>query len=265
MKFNSRHPSESTRVRPPQRATRPRLNAPLTFVCVRGGPSAAVRSVTAQRLLVSAPEDVVPALALRLYRAYWRDDEDVADAAVLGRIAAEFGLDLSAAEAAPAKDGLRRNTQEAFERGAFGVPAFWVEGARNGYAAPGEPGRLFWGQDRLHFALHAAGLPRELCEPPQLVEDARLGAGRALTFYHDFSSPWSYLASLRVREVAAASGATVKFVPILLGALFRAIGTHNTPVVTCVRRCSSVCLLLLAHVGARGSQNERGEAQLRHA
>ncbi|HEX2572431.1 MAG TPA: 2-hydroxychromene-2-carboxylate isomerase [Polyangia bacterium] len=52
---------------------------------------------------------------------------------------------------------------------------------------------------------------------------------RRLTFYYDFSSPWSYLGSTQVERVAQENGATVEWRPILLGALFKAIGTPIVP------------------------------------
>jgi 2-hydroxychromene-2-carboxylate isomerase len=50
-----------------------------------------------------------------------------------------------------------------------------------------------------------------------------------LTFYYDFSSPWSYLGSTQVERVARDNGAVVEWKPILLGALFKAIGTPMVP------------------------------------
>jgi 2-hydroxychromene-2-carboxylate isomerase len=77
------------------------------------------------------------------YRATWVDDRNVSDPAVALEIGVELGLDggeLSAGSASAAvKERLRANTEGAIERGAFGVPTFFV----------GE--ELFWGQDRLDF------------------------------------------------------------------------------------------------------------------
>lgn len=77
------------------------------------------------------------------YRATWVDDRNVSDPAVALEIGVELGLDreeLSAGSVSPAvKQQLKANTERAIERGAFGVPSFFV----------GE--ELFWGQDRLDF------------------------------------------------------------------------------------------------------------------
>lgn len=53
--------------------------------------------------------------------------------------------------------------------------------------------------------------------------------GRRLEFFFDFSSPFGYLASVAVPEVAVRHGAEVVYKPILLGGLFRAIGTPQVP------------------------------------
>ena len=50
-----------------------------------------------------------------------------------------------------------------------------------------------------------------------------------LRFVHDFASPFSYLASTQIERLAAQANIDVEWSPILLGALFRAIGTPNVP------------------------------------
>lgn len=45
-----------------------------------------------------------------------------------------------------------------------------------------------------------------------------------LEFYFDFSSPYGYLASERIDDLAARFGRTVRWHPILLGVVFRATG-----------------------------------------
>jgi 2-hydroxychromene-2-carboxylate isomerase len=48
-------------------------------------------------------------------------------------------------------------------------------------------------------------------------------------FYYDFSSPYAYLGATQIERVAAERGARVIWRPILVGALFNAIGTPNVP------------------------------------
>ncbi len=42
-------------------------------------------------------------------------------------------------------------------------------------------------------------------------------------FYFDCSSPWTYLAFMRIRPVCAAAGATIEWKPILVGGVFNAV------------------------------------------
>ncbi len=50
-----------------------------------------------------------------------------------------------------------------------------------------------------------------------------------LAFYFDYSSPFGYLASVDVADVATRHGAELAYEPILLGGLFKAIGTPLVP------------------------------------
>jgi 2-hydroxychromene-2-carboxylate isomerase len=47
-----------------------------------------------------------------------------------------------------------------------------------------------------------------------------------LEFFYDFVSPYSYLASTRVEELARRTGATLRYRPFLLGGVFKATGNH---------------------------------------
>lgn len=168
------------------------------------------RTVDAMRLLVAADEARRPALTHALYRAYWVEGRDVADRAVLAEIAAAHGLDAQAIERPEVRDGLFEITAEAAGRGVFGVPAFVI----------GD--RLIWGQDRLHFVEDALGGTPE-------PYAGRRAAGGQVRFFHDFASPFSYLASTQIERLAAEHDAALTWSPILLGALFREIGTPDVP------------------------------------
>lgn len=82
-------------------------------------------------------------LAASLYPAMWVHGRDLSDLSVLGELIDAAGLPsneyLTAIETDAVKDRLKANTQEAADRDAFGAPTFFVDG------------RLFFGQDRLHF------------------------------------------------------------------------------------------------------------------
>lgn len=168
------------------------------------------RTVDAMRLLVAAGGARVP-LTHELYRLYWVEGADVTDRAVLAAAARRHGVDPGVIDSPEARQGLFDTTAEAAARGAFGVPSFAVGDT------------LWWGQDRLHFVEEALGHagPRKL--------RGQAAPGARLRFFHDFSSPWSYLASTQVEALAAGYGVEVEWTPILLGGLFREIGTPDVP------------------------------------
>lgn len=78
-----------------------------------------------------------------VFDAYWRDGHDISQPAEVERICAAVGLDgkamIEAASSAEVKDDLRKYTDDAVSRGAFGAPAMFIGN------------ELYWGNDRLHF------------------------------------------------------------------------------------------------------------------
>lgn len=52
---------------------------------------------------------------------------------------------------------------------------------------------------------------------------------KEVSFFFDFSSPFAYLASTQIESVAARAGASVRYRPFLLGALFKALGGPDVP------------------------------------
>lgn len=86
-------------------------------------------------------------------------------------------------------------------------------------------GRLFWGTDRMFMVERALGLSSSA--PERLMPAPSHGAA-TLTLFFDFSSPWSYLAVARLPELlrdVSPMQVTVEWIPVLVGALFKAIGT----------------------------------------
>lgn len=81
------------------------------------------------------------AFAHAAMNAFWRDGRDISQPEIVAAVAEEMGLDgdslVALANGQAAKDGLRKNSDEAVERGAFGAPSFFVGEA------------LYWGNDRL--------------------------------------------------------------------------------------------------------------------
>ena len=82
-------------------------------------------------------------LSQTLFRSYWERDENIADPEVLANLISGMQLDPSSvferANSPEIREALREVTGRAAERGAFGVPTFFV----------GED--MFWGKDRLNF------------------------------------------------------------------------------------------------------------------
>jgi 2-hydroxychromene-2-carboxylate isomerase len=56
--------------------------------------------------------------------------------------------------------------------------------------------------------------------------------GHTLDFYWDFSSPFAYLGSTQAAALAGRTGATLTWRPMLLGAVFKAVGTADAPILT---------------------------------
>lgn len=199
-----------------------RRDVPLTFPA--GHP---IRTVRALRVLLGLPEAVWPAAIHALYRAYWVDNADITRADVIGGALARAGIDataaLAGAESPAIKDELRRRTDQAVALGAFGAPAIVVDGL------------LLWGQDRLHWLeAIAGGWQPDAGAPPRVIpaDPAALappGPGRVVDFWFDFSSPFAYLGSTQIEAVCRAAGATVRWKPLLLGALFKQVGTPDVP------------------------------------
>jgi 2-hydroxychromene-2-carboxylate isomerase len=108
-----------------------------------------MKTVTALRMILLAG-DRAPALTQRLFRALWVDDLDLADEAVLARLAEEAGCDpglVEGTKAQAAKQALIDSTAEAQAAGVFGVPTCVVHDPAGPIA--------FWGQDRLDLVAAA--------------------------------------------------------------------------------------------------------------
>jgi len=214
-------PQEPMRSMSPNKA---RLNAldmlrqaALAGVPARWYPRHPQRTVRAMRLVVGAPEEHRPSLSRALYRAYWVDHREISDPAVVDAIAREQGLDPAIADTSEAREALFATTAEAADLGGFGVPIWRLTGA-------GEADGWWWGADRLPLVAAALGSTWPAPQPLPRAQDPL-----PITFFHDFSSPFSYLASRQIPTLATQEGTTVSWEPILVGALFNAIGTPNVP------------------------------------
>jgi 2-hydroxychromene-2-carboxylate isomerase len=97
--------------------------------------------------LVAMEMGAFDAYARAMFRGMFVDDLDIGEPQTFARLIEEAGLDPEAIRAGierpDIKARLHELTQEAADRGAFGAPAFFVEG------------ELFWGNDRLAFVEEA--------------------------------------------------------------------------------------------------------------
>jgi 2-hydroxychromene-2-carboxylate isomerase len=98
-------------------------------------------AVAAQRL------GIFPAYHDAIYRAAWAEGLDLGESTVLTGVLQRVGVNvaelIAASERQDIKDELRRNTEDAVARGAFGAPTFFV----------GD--EMFWGNDRFDFVEEA--------------------------------------------------------------------------------------------------------------
>ncbi|RME20947.1 MAG: hypothetical protein D6798_19240, partial [Deltaproteobacteria bacterium] len=195
-----------------------------------------LRTLDAMRLITSAPPATRPALSRALFEAYHVENRDITDRSELAAIAADHGLDLDAIDDPDVKADLRRRTEHAVSLGIFGVPTLWARTDRH------PEGRFWWGVDRLHIAEAALmGATTRDAAPAPLDRDGAVprsppplpvSAPARVELYHDFSSPFSYLASTQARRITEEHGATLVWRPMLLGALFRDIGAPMVPLHT---------------------------------
>jgi 2-hydroxychromene-2-carboxylate isomerase len=75
----------------------------------------------------------------RIFNAIWTTGDEATDLVAFKALADELGVDPSTLDSPEVKDRLRRNTEDAAQRGVFGVPTYAVDG------------ELFWGADAIGF------------------------------------------------------------------------------------------------------------------
>ena len=175
---------------------------------------------TVEALRATLATDLDPAVIRGFYHAYWVDNAPISEPETIGRVLREAGHDpavvLARAATQEIKDDLRARTDAALDLGIFGAPAFVADG------------QLYWGLDRLPFVTGRSvsetyGLPEPQYAP---------GMPHTLDIYWDFSSPFAYLGSTQAQALAARTGATLRWKPMLLGGLFRSIGQVDAPMNT---------------------------------
>ncbi|MDR3469428.1 MAG: 2-hydroxychromene-2-carboxylate isomerase [Xanthobacteraceae bacterium] len=91
-----------------------------------------VNSVKAMRgCLLVAPQGKLVAFARAVFEAYWGDDQDISQDAVLAEVSARTGIDrdwfFAGIATQPIKDALKANTDELIRRGGFGSPTIYLD------------------------------------------------------------------------------------------------------------------------------------------
>ncbi|HSQ65134.1 MAG TPA: 2-hydroxychromene-2-carboxylate isomerase [Polyangiaceae bacterium] len=106
-----------------------------------------MNSLKAMRVWLALPEGRRGAFREKTYRAYWAEDRDISDEAVLRELIGEGADEVLARTQDPAiKQALIDATNKAVERGVFGAPTWIVD-----------DNELFWGQDRIPLVERALG------------------------------------------------------------------------------------------------------------
>ena len=178
-----------------------------------------VKSVRALRTLLALPEGSWTAFIESVFKAYWIGGTDISSEVVIANVLSTLDLSedqiITAKEANcnPAiKEELRNRTDAAIKRDVFGVPTFFSS------LKPGEAVQQFWGQDRIEFLETQSPTGKSVNSESKCFE-----------FFFDFSSPYAYLASTQIEEIEESTGAECIWTPMLLGALFKSLGTADVP------------------------------------
>ena len=217
------------------------------------------KTTAALRLLYSIEDGPARAkLSKALFRAYWVEGRDVSAKSVLTNVVYHASIPGALALIKAIEDGsfegekqrreLETSTDQAVKRGTPGVPGFWLPGeVWTDKRGQKQHGRLYWGQDRMHFVesvLLAQGenktgdeigkiMPTLQNLLPRCTRDASIPGGEEvkLEFWYDFSSPWAFLGWTQLARLQRQFGSRlqIEMKPFLLGILFREIGAPNTP------------------------------------
>lgn len=134
---------------------------------------------------------------------------------------------------------LEVSTDFAVQRGAPGVPSFWIpEEVWTDKSGKARKGRLYWGQDRMHFveavlkalnegkngdSISRVSKPLQSLLPRSSWSGIPDGQEVRLEFWYDFSSPWAFLGWTQLARLQRDFGnrLSVEMKPFLLGILFR--------------------------------------------
>jgi len=108
-----------------------------------------IRSLNLMRGVLVAEEDNIKKYYIEnIFNTIWQDGLNMNDTVVVQKILQNLNINPKTfslrATSSLIKDLLRKKTNEAYEKGVFGAPTFVVNK------------KIFWGQDRIEFALREA-------------------------------------------------------------------------------------------------------------
>ena len=108
-----------------------------------------IRSLNLMRGVLVAEEDNYKSYYIdSVFNAIWQDGLNMNDENIIEKILKNLNVNpktfLLRSASSSIKDSLRKRTNEAYEKGIFGAPSFVSNN------------KIFWGQDRIEFALNEA-------------------------------------------------------------------------------------------------------------
>jgi 2-hydroxychromene-2-carboxylate isomerase len=108
-----------------------------------------IRSLNLMRGVLVAEEDNVKSYYIdTIFNTIWRDGLNMNDEVIIEKVFKNLNINpktfLLRLTSSLIKDTLRKKTSEAYEKGVFGAPTFIANN------------KIFWGQDRIEFALKEA-------------------------------------------------------------------------------------------------------------
>ena len=108
-----------------------------------------IRSLNLMRGVLVAEEDNYKSYYIdEIFNAIWQDGLNMNDENIIQKILKNLNVNpktfLLRSASSSIKDSLKKRTNEAYEKGIFGAPSFVANN------------KIFWGQDRLEFALNEA-------------------------------------------------------------------------------------------------------------
>ena len=188
-----------------------RVHLPLSWPATHPMPT-----TNANRFVSTLSQAERPQMVRALFRAYWCSGS-VSHWQRTEKEHRAFLLEEDTMESA--SKALFSTTQHVHALGAPGAPCFEVDG------------QLFWGQDRLFQALSML-MGESIAQDVGLESYEPTWADQPVSLYHDLASPFSYLAVTQIKRLSRVWRKEIELKPILLGGLFREIGTPDVPLFT---------------------------------